>query len=196
MNAISFLVMLAALAIILIAVYISNNNYSRRQSNSIPPPAPPHQQPSYFNLLDDNGDHIVTPIMKIVIGDGDSDAPVHELQYFCIKDKGYHVSVWPKNQGYQGLDYIEFNIAGITYGEHVSEHLGEFIANLVPEPTNPYDPDAIKIVTDNGHRIGYVPRDITSKIRAFTNLPCTCYCYIDQRDGTYFSDCYITRKNP
>lgn len=34
MNAISFLVMLAALAIILIAVYISNNNYSRRQSTA------------------------------------------------------------------------------------------------------------------------------------------------------------------
>lgn len=196
MNAISYLIMLAALAIVLIAVYLSNNNYSRRQSNSIPPPAPPHQQPSYFNLIDDNDNPIGAPKMKVVIGGGDSDAPVQELQYFCIKDKGYHVSVWPKNQGYQGLDYIEFNIAGITYGEHVSEHLGEFIANLVSEPTNPYDPDAIKIVTDNGHRIGYVPRDITSKIRAFTNLPCICYCYIDQRDGTYFSDCYITRKNP
>ena len=196
MNAISFLVMLAALAIILIAVHISNNNYSRRQINRVPPPAPPHQHPSYFNLLDDNGDSIGTPIIKIVIGDGDSDAPVQEFQYFCIKDKGYHVSVWPKNQGYQGLDYIEFNIAGIIYGEHVSEHLGEFIADLVPEHNNPYDPDAIKIVTDNGHRIGYVPRDITSKIRDFTSLPCTCYCYIGQYEGTYFSDCYITHENP
>lgn len=194
MNAISFLVMLAALAIILIAVYISNNNYSRRQINRVPPPAPKHQQPSYFDLLDDNGDTIGTPIIKIIIGDGDSDAPVQELQYFCIKDKGYHVSVWPKDQ-YIG-DYLEFNIAGITYGEHVSEHLGEFIANLVPEPTNPYDPDAIKIVTDNGHRIGYVPRDTTSVVRDYTSLPCTCYCYIGQHDGTYFSDCYISRKNP
>ena len=194
MNAISFLVMLAALAIILIAVHISNNNYSRRQINRVPPPVPPHQQPSYFNLLNDNGDTIGTPIIKIVIGDGDFDAPVQELQYFCTKDKGYHVSVWPKEQ-YIG-DYVEFNIAGITHGERVSEHLGEFIASLVPEPTNPYDPDAIKIVTANGHRIGYVPRDTTSVIRDFTSLPCTCYCYIGQHDGTYFSDCYITRKNP
>ena len=194
MNSISILVMLAALAIILIAVYISNNNYSRRQINRVPPPAPPHQQPSYFNILDDNGDPIGTPIIKIIIGDGDSDAPVQELQYFCTKDKGYHVSVWPKDQ-YIG-DYLEFNIAGITHGERASEHLGEFIANLVPEPTNPYDSDAIKIVTDNGHRIGYVPRDTTSAIRDFTSLPCTCYCYIGQHDGTYFSDCYITRKNP
>ena len=196
MNAISILVMLAALAIILIAVNLSNNNYSSRQNNRIPPPAPPHQQPSYFNLIDDNDDPIDTPLIKIIIGDGDSDAPVKELRYFCIKDKGYHVSVWPKNQGYQGLDYIGFNIAGITYGEHVNEHIGEFIANLVPEPTNPYDPDAIKIVTDNGHRIGYVPRDTTSRIRAFTSLPCTCYCYIGQHDGKYFSDCYISNENP
>lgn len=196
MNAISFLVMLASLAIILIAVHLSNNNYSRRQSKRLPPPAPPHRQPSYFNILDDDGDPIDAPMMKIIIDDGESDAPVKELKYFCIKDKGYHVIVWPKNQGYQGLDYIGFNIAGITYGEHVNEHLGEFIANLVPEPTNPYDPDAVKIVTANGHRIGYVPCDTTSVIRDFASLPCLCYCYIGQHDGTYFTDCYITRKNP
>lgn len=194
MNAISFLVMLASLAIILIAVHLSNNSYSRKQSNRTPPPAPPHRHPSYFNLLDDNDDPIGTPIIKVVIGGGNSDAPVKELKYFCVKDKGYHVSVWPKDQ-YIG-DYVEFNIAGVTHGEHVSEHLGEFIANLVPEPTNPYDPDAIKIVTDNGHRIGYVPRNTTAVIRDFTSLPCTCYCYIGQHDGKYFSDCYILRKNP
>ena len=195
MNAISILVMLAALAIILIAVNLSNNNYSHRQNNRIPPPAPPHQQPSYFNLIDDNDDPIDTPLIKIIIGDGDSDAPVKELRYFCIKDKGYHVSVWPKKQGYQGLDYIEFDIAGITHGEHVDDHLGEFIANLVPEPTNPYDQNAIKIVTSEGHRIGYVPKDQTQYVRDFITLPCRCYCYIGTNDGHYFTDCYITNKD-
>jgi hypothetical protein len=129
--------------------------------------------------------------IKVVVGSAD-DAPVQKLQYFCVKDKGYHVTVWPKDQ-YIG-DYVEFNIAGITHGEHIDEHLGEFVATLVPDPTNPYDANAIKIMTDNGHRVGYVPRDTTATIRDFTTLPCQCYCFIGNNDGIYFSDCYITQK--
>lgn len=130
---------------------------------------------------------------KISIDTFNSDAPVKELRYFCIKDKGYHTSVWPKDQ-YIG-DFVEFNIAGITHGEHVSEHLGEFVATLEPEPTNPYDPNAIRIVTSNGHRVGYVPRNMTDRIRDFATLPCRCYCYIGTNDGIYFTDCYITRND-
>lgn len=118
---------------------------------------------------------------------------VQLLRYFCIKDKGYHVSVWPKDQGIG--DYLEFSIAGITHGEHVDEHLGEFTATLEPDPTNPYDQNAIKIVTREGHRVGYVPKDQTQYVRDFTSLPCRCYCYIGTNDGMYFTDCYITRNS-
>jgi len=162
---------------------------SKRGGSSIQP-----QQPDHFDLLDDNGDPIKSPNVKIVIGGGDSDAPIQELQYFCVKDKGYHVSVWPKNQGYQGLDYIEFDIAGITHGEHVDDHLGEFVATLEPEPTNPYDANAIKILAPDGHHLGYVPKDTTDAIRDIATLPCSCYCYIGENNGTYFSDCYIEIK--
>ena len=151
-------------------------------------------QPIHFDLLDENGDPITKPKVKNVVGGGDSDAPVQELQYFCIKDKGYHVSVWPKDQGSQGLAYIRFDIAGITHGEHVDDHLGEFIATLEPEPTNPYDANAIKIVTSNGHRIGYVPKDMTQSVCEFiAKLPCQCYCYIGINNGTFFTDCYIKK---
>ena len=119
---------------------------------------------------------------------------VQSLRYFCIKDKGYHVSVWPKNEGIQGVDYLEFPIAGITHGEHIDEHLGEFAATLEPDPTNPYDQNAIKIVTSEGHRVGYVPKGQTAYVRDFTTLPCRCYCYIGTNDGMYFTDCYITKK--
>lgn len=131
---------------------------------------------------------IQSPI-KVNVGSAD-DTPVQKLQHFCVKDKGYHVSVWPKDQGIG--DYIEFHIAGITHGEHIDEHLGEFVATIVPDPTNPYDANAIKIMTENGHRVGYVPRDTTATIRDFTTLPCQCYCFIGNNDGIYFSDCYIT----
>lgn len=125
---------------------------------------------------------------------GNPDAPIQELQYFCIKDKGYHTSVWPKSNGYQGLDYIEFNIAGIDYRENIDNYLGEFIATLEPEPTNPYDENAIKILAPDGHHIGYVPRDTTDAIRDITSLPCSCYCYIGENNGTFFSDCYVVIK--
>lgn len=127
--------------------------------------------------------------------DGEN-APIQELQYFCVKDKGYHVSVWPKEQGIQGVDYLKFNIAGIKHGYKVDDHLGEFAATLEPEPTNEYDPNAIKLLAPNGDRIGYVPKDWTDEVRKFTRLPCTCYCYIGQHNGTYFTDCYITHDNP
>ena len=183
-----FFVILFVIAIAFYIYYLSHGNYSEQTPSEQPPAV---SQPRHFDLIDDNGDPISAPKMKIVIGDGDSDAPVQELQYFCIKDKGYHVSVWPKEQGIQGVDYLEFDIAGVTYGDNVDDHIGEFAATMEPEPTNDYDPNAIKILANNGDRIGYVPKDITSNVRAFTQLPCKCYCYIGINNGTYYSCCYI-----
>lgn len=166
------------------------------------------EQPTHFDLLDDNGDPIhssddgsrpsesISPSVRMVVDfDDDKEPNVRRLRYFCIKDKGYHVSAWPKEQGIQGLDYIEFNIAGITHGEHIDNHIGEFVATLEPDPTNPYDANAIKIVTRNGHRVGYVPKDMTEEVRKFTQLPCKCYCFIGENNGTYYSDCYVIRKS-
>ena len=174
-----FIVIIFVIAIAFYIYYLSHGNYSEQASSEQPPVA---NQPRHFDLLDDNGDPI-----------GASDAPFHELQYFCIKDKGYHVSVWPKDQGIQGADYLEFDIAGITHGENVDDHLGESVTILEPEPTNEYDPNAIKILAPNGDRIGYVPKDIIDEVRDFATLPCSCYCYIGQHDGTYYSCCYISK---
>ena len=126
---------------------------------------------------------------KIIIGGGESDAPVQKLQYFCIKDKGYHVSVWPKDH-YQP-DIIEFDIAGMSYRENIDDYFGEFKGTLEAEPTNTYDPNAIKILAPDGHHVGYVPKDMTADVRKYATLPCTCYFYIGENDGIYFSDCYI-----
>lgn len=140
-----------------------------------------------------------TPIVTPAHSAANSNAAVaktkaQKLQHFCIKDKGYHVSVWPKDQGFQGLDYIEFNIAGITYGEHVDRHLGEFVATLEPDPDNPYDAQSIKILASNGDRLGYVPKDMTNEVRTFTQLPCKCYCFIGENNGVFYSCCYVNNK--
>jgi hypothetical protein len=144
------------------------------------------------DLLDENGDPIKKPKVETVIGGGDSDAPIQELRYFCIKDKGYHISVWPKGQRIG--DYIDFVIAGINHIADIDNYLGEFEGTLEPEPTNPYDSNAIKILAPDSHLVGYVPKDQTKDVRAFTSLPCCCYCYIGINDGHYFSCCYINNQ--
>ena len=55
-------------------------------------------------------------------------------------------------------------------------------------------PNAIKVLTGDGHHVGYVPKDITNEVRKETTLPSHCYCYIGVNDTTYFSCCYILRK--
>ena len=151
-------------------------------------------QPDHFDLLDDNGDPIKEPKVKIVIEGGNSDAHVQELRYFCVKDKGYYVTVWPKD--YNHFDMVRFNIAGIEYRENINSYLGESQGTLEAEPTNPYDKNAIKVLAPDGHHVGYVPKDMTDEIRKESTLPCSCFFYIGKRNGNYFSDCYITRKNP
>lgn len=122
-----------------------------------------------------------------------SDVAIQQLQYFCTKDKGYHVSVWPKN--HDQFDILEFNIAGMSYRDNINNYLGEFKGTLEAEPTSSYDPNAIKVLAPDGHHVGYVPQDMTGEIRDNTQLPCPCFCYIGCNDGTYFSDCYILRNN-
>lgn len=130
---------------------------------------------------------------KIIIESGTSNAPVQELKHFCIKDKGYHVTVWPKD--YNHFDMVRFNIAGIEYRDNIDEYLGESVGVLEAEPTNTYDPNAIKILAHDGHHVGYVPKDMTAEVRKVAKLPCPCFFYIGNRNGIYFSDCYISKNN-
>ena len=120
-------------------------------------------------------------------------AEVQELKFFCIKDKGYHVSVWPKDV-YQP-DFIEFEIAGITHhADVVMKHLGESLAILAEEPDNPYDPNAIRVMTSDWQLLGYVPRDMTDIIHEHTSgSTCPCFIYIGYRedDDIFYTDAYI-----
>jgi hypothetical protein len=185
-----FFVIIFVIAIAFYIYYLSHGNYSEQTPSEQPPAA---NQPRHFDLLDENGDPIGAPKMEIVIGGGDSNAPVQELQYFCIKDKDYHVSVWPKD--HSQFDIVEFNIAGMSHRDNIDDYLGECVGTLEPEPTNEYDPNAIKVLAPDGHHVGYVPSDMTSEIRDNVTLPCPCFCYIGENDGVYFSDCYILRPN-
>lgn len=126
---------------------------------------------------------------------GNPNAEVQKLKFFCIKDKGYHVSVWPNVDGYANIDYIEFNIAGIShYAKTAMKHLGESLAILSPEPDNPYDQNAIRVLTSDWQLLGYVPRDITDIIHEHSRgSTCPCFIYIGYRedDGIFYTDAYI-----
>jgi len=122
-------------------------------------------------------------------------AEVQELKFFCIKDKGYHVSVWPNVDGYANIDYIEFDIAGIShYAKTAMKHLGESLAILSPEPDNPYDQNAIRVMTSDWQLLGYVPRDMTDIIHEhISGRTCPCFIYIGYRedDDVFYTDAYI-----
>ena len=172
-----YIIILVALAIYIIHALIEERK--EKQNESVE--EKPRQQPIKFELLNDNSDpQPAEPVIQ-------------ELEYFCIKDKGYHVSVWPKDAGMQHLDYIDFPIAGITHRERIGDYLGEHVGTLEEEPDNPYDVNAIKVLAADGHHLGYVPRDYIFDVRKFTTLPCKCYVYIGENDGIYFSDCYIKK---
>ena len=190
------LLVLFIIAVFLLAyaVKVSHRN------KEYPAKSQTEETPTHFDLLDDNGDPINSsddrvrsseaPHIRVSVGPTDGEnAPIQELKYFCVKDKGYHVTVWPKNQPTGGC--IEFNIAGISYCGDLTDYLGEFIAILEPEPSNPYDANAIKILAPDGYHVGYVPRDFTDAVRDVSHLPCSCYAYIGENGGTYFSDCYL-----
>ena len=172
-----YIIILVALAIYIIHALIEERK--EKQNESVE--EKPQQQPIKFDMLNDNGDP------------QQAEPVIQELEYFCIKDKGYHVSVWPKDAGMQHLDYIDFPIAGITHRERIGDYLGEHVGTLEEEPDNPYDANAIKVLAADGHHLGYVPRDFIFDVRKFTTLPCKCYVYIGEKDGVYFSDCYIKK---
>ena len=177
------IIVLAIIAFGCYIYYLTNGNHEENQKQSETP-----SQPAHFNLLDENGDPIKESKPQIIFG-GESDAPVQELQYFCVKDKGYHVSVWPKD--YSQFDIVEFNIAGMSHRDNIDDYIGEFKGALEAESDNAYDPNAIKVLAADGHHVGYVPKDMTTDVRKYATLPCPCFCYIGENDGTYFSDCYI-----
>lgn len=164
---------MAALIVIIIAAIFAIIFLTSRKSDS------QSQLPSSFDLLDDNGNPLK------------SEPVVEELKYFCTKDSGYYVSVWPKNQ--KTGDYLEFEIAGMSYRDNIDNYIGEHAGTLETEPDNDYDPNAIKVLAEDGHHVGYVPRDMTTAVREFSTLPCKCYFYIGTSDGSYYSDAYINR---
>ena len=93
-----------------------------------------------------------------------------------------------------------FKIAGINHRQGISRYLGRVECALVPEPDNEYDPDAIKIVAEDRHHLGYIPSGQTEMVCWLTanEFPYRCTAFIeaheDENDGHKFFVGYVYIK--
>ena len=85
-----------------------------------------------------------------------------------------------------------FKIAGINHRQGISRYVGRVECALVPEPENEYDPDAVKIVAEDRHHLGYIPSGQTDLVCSLTanEFPYRCTAFIeaceDEDDGHKF----------
>lgn len=93
-------------------------------------------------------------------------------------------------------------IAGINHRKGIGQYTGRVECALVPEPTNEFDPDAIKVVAEDSHHLGYVPSSQTDFVRSLARdqFPYRCTAFIDshedENDGHKFFTgfIYIVKK--
>jgi hypothetical protein len=91
-------------------------------------------------------------------------------------------------------------IAGINRREGIDRYVGRVDCALVPEPDNEFDPEAIKIVADDRHHLGYIPADQTTFVRSLTaeEFPYKATAFIEEKkdevDGHRFFVGYVYIK--
>lgn len=84
----------------------------------------------------------------------------------------------------------QFFIAGVQFrprGEIMvaAKELNEGdLLTLQPEPTNKYDPNAVKILTEDGNFLGYVPKKFSAEISAMLEIEAPIECIIEAVDPT------------
>ena len=92
------------------------------------------------------------------------------------------------------------SIAGINHRSNIVRYKGRNMVALVPEPTNKFDPDAIKVVAEDGHHLGYIRRDQTQMVRSWARDKFPFYCvgmimeHEDEVDGHRFFTGYLYIK--
>lgn len=75
-------------------------------------------------------------------------------------------------------------IAGINHRSGIGKYAGRVECALVPEPTNEFDPNAIKVVAEDSHHLGYIPTEQTDFVRSLTanEFPYHCTAFIDEHE--------------
>lgn len=110
------------------------------------------------------------------------------------RDDGGYLSIYD--------DLRILKIAGINYRQGIIRYTGRVMAALVPEPQNEFDPNAIKIVAEDRHHLGYISTNQTDFVRSLTgeSFPYRCECHIYQAEDEddwhkfFYGFVYIKRK--
>ena len=113
-----------------------------------------------------NDEHALDKILGRI--HGDDDEPPHRTSDRIRNDQSAQVGHSNSAQsGTASPQNIEFRIAGISYYQSAASlcRAGDSV-ELTPEPTNPYDPNAV-VIHCRDRKIGYVPRTLAPRVKNF-----------------------------
>ena len=126
---------------------------------------------------------------------------VHDDATKAALDAGTYDGPLPERRGdggwlsiYDGLRIL--SIAGINHRQNVGRYTGRNTVAIVPEPKNEFDPNALKVIAEDGHHLGYISRDHQDMVRSWCHdrWPYYCEAVINdahEDDGTTFYVGYL-----
>ena len=136
--------------------------------------------PNYGRMLEDE----CARIEAMIQADETGRPEVHQQ----ILD-GTYTGPLPERRGDGGWtsifdDLRILSIAGINHRQGIVRYTGRNTVALVPEPKNEFDANAIKVLAEDGHHLGYIRRDQTEMVRAWARdeFPMYCTCRIEERE--------------
>lgn len=176
--------LLAVCVLVLYALFSGKNMKDNSPGEDVPP-----------NIVTD-AQHIEAAIQAGIVGD--------TLTISAI-ESGTYSGPLPEPRGDGGWLSIYDNlrilkIAGINHRQGISRYVGRVECALVPEPDNEFDPDAIKIVAEDRHHLGYIQSGQTEMVCWLTanEFPYRCTAFIeaceDETDGHKFFVGYVYIK--
>lgn len=83
------------------------------------------------------------------------------------------------------------SIAGINHRQGINRYKGRNTVALVPEPQNEFDPNAIKVVADDGHHLGYIHQNHTDMVRSWAHDAFPLYCVAMIKEHNDEGDCHL-----
>ena len=85
-------------------------------------------------------------------------------------------------------------IAGINHRTGIDRYVGRLDCALVPEPNNKYDPNAIQVLAEDSHCLGYVSSYNTEFVRSLADdqFPMYCTAFIDEHTDEYDGHKFFT----
>ena len=153
-------------------------------------------------------------------GEPEQDKPVIDVEKECARiealiqasesghndvhqkiEDGIYTGPWPERRSDGAWtsifdDMRILSIAGINHRQGIVRYKGRNMAALVPEPSNEFDPNAIKVLAEDGHHLGYIHRDQTDIVRSWAHNHFPHYCVAmvlehDDDDGHKFYTGYL-----